>query len=224
MNDLRHSFPGQEADEVVYILTRPHPFSFIGEFLIFLFLEIFSLTGQYLVFAQRMGVITDILVIMLGFFSMFVAMVYFVALIDNYYDISIVTNDRLITIDQEQLFYRKVSELVLTDVQDVSSTVKGFFPTLFDYGDVEIQTAGEKVNFLMSKVAHPREVAMILTDLSDQAEHNVARRKRIPKRNIAGIIDGQIINKDENPVKKGLISLSDYDRLLGKLDDLDATL
>lgn len=221
MNDLKHSFPGQEPDEVVYILTRPHFISFVGEFLVFLFLEVVSLVGQYLIFIQAMGLITDILVGLLGFFSMFMALVYFVALIDNYYDITIVTNDRLVNINQEQLFYRKVSELVLTDVQDVSSTVKGFLPSLFDYGDVDIQTAGERVNFHMSKVAHPREIAMIITDLSDQAEHNVNRRKRIPKRNIAGIIDGQIISKDQAPIEKGLISLSDYDRLLGKQDDID---
>lgn len=56
-------------------------------------------------------------------------------------DIYILTNQRLIDIDQKQLFHRTVAEVPLENLQDVTFEVRGIFPTLLNYGNVEIQTA-----------------------------------------------------------------------------------
>ena len=221
MNDLRHTFPGQEPDEVVYILTRPHFVSFLPNFFVFLFVEFIALFAQYIAYTQRMGVIVDIVIVVLGLFSMFSTIVYFVMFIDDYYDLTVVTNDRLVDIDQEQLFYRKISELSLTDIQDVSSTVKGFLPSMFDYGNVFIQTAGEKTNFHMLNIGHPREVAAMILDLADQAEKKVDKLKRSPRHGVAAVIEGKIINRDTKIDSSGLVSGPDYDRLIEKQKDDD---
>jgi len=48
-----------------------------------------------------------------------------------------------------------VSELEHLRVQDVTTDVKGFFPTLLNYGDVFIQTAGERDRFDFECVPDP---------------------------------------------------------------------
>jgi len=86
--------------------------------------------------------------------------------IDWYLDIWIVTDRRIINIEQHGLFGRTVSELMLYNVQDVTSQIKGFVRTVLDYGDIEIQTASERVRFTFDNVAHPNHVAKRILELA----------------------------------------------------------
>ena len=79
--------------------------------------------------------------------------------IDWYLDIWIVTNERIVNIEQNGLFGRTMSELMLYNVQDVTSEVKGIVPTLLDFGHVHVQTAGEVEHFDFENVPHPAAVA-----------------------------------------------------------------
>jgi hypothetical protein len=63
----------------------------------------------------------------------------FITWIDYYFDVWIITNERIINIEQKNLFIRTTSEVTLTRVQDVTATIGGFFPTLLDFGDVLVQ-------------------------------------------------------------------------------------
>ena len=86
---------------------------------------------------------------------------------DYYLDVWIVTTKRVLNIEQTGLFARVVSELRLYRVQDVTSTVKGVVETLFDFGDVEIQTAGEKTRFLFEEIPHPNRISKSILELSE---------------------------------------------------------
>src|SRR5690606_16606799 len=106
------------------------------------------------------------IVLALGIFELLALLVFVVAILDYYFDIIIVTDRRLVDIDQEQLFYRKISELNLRDVQDTSFHRKGFFPTFLNYGEITIQTAGEKNNFVLNHLRYPSNIAAIISDLA----------------------------------------------------------
>lgn len=58
-----------------------------------------------------------------------------------------VTDENVVDIDQMGIFRNVVSTLRLSRVQDVSVDVKGPMQTLFKYGTISIQTAGEKELF-----------------------------------------------------------------------------
>ncbi len=77
---------------------------------------------------------------------------------DYYLDVWIVTDQKVISVDQQHLFVREISTLQLDKIQDVTVEVKGIIPTLFHFGDILIQTAGEKREFLMLKIAEPQKV------------------------------------------------------------------
>lgn len=85
----------------------------------------------------------------------FVWVTFFVVWTNYYLDTWIVTDKRVIDIEQKGLFNRSVSECHLDRVQDVTTEVKGFLPTLLKYGDVIIQTAGEQGRFVMRNVPDP---------------------------------------------------------------------
>jgi hypothetical protein len=100
-------------------------------------------------------------------FFLFAWLFLFQNFMDYYLDVWIVTTKRVLNIEQTGLFARTVSELRLYRVQDVTSTVKGVMETLFDFGDVEIQTAGEKTRFIFEQIPHPNRVSKSILELSE---------------------------------------------------------
>lgn len=72
----------------------------------------------------------------------------------------VVTGDRLIEIEQLPLGLRqRISEAVLTRVQDIHYRVPNPLAHLLNYGDVAVHTAGESAPFTFRGVARPRELA-----------------------------------------------------------------
>jgi ABC-type sugar transport system permease subunit len=62
----------------------------------------------------------------------------------------IITNNRIIWINQISFLNRAVSEANLAQVQEVNSKTKWFFSNIFNYGDISIQTAWSKVGLSMT--------------------------------------------------------------------------
>ena len=75
--------------------------------------------------------------------------------IDYYFDVWVITDERVLNIEQRGLFTRVISEVHLGRVQDVTTRVEGFVPTLLNYGDIFIQTAGEEKHFHFRNVGDP---------------------------------------------------------------------
>lgn len=85
----------------------------------------------------------------------------------------LVTNQRIVDIDFENLVYKNVAETKLTLVQDVSYTQTGAIRTVFDYGDVLIQTAGTIDNFDLHAVPIPERIVNIVEDLIGKGGRHV---------------------------------------------------
>jgi len=81
-----------------------------------------------------------------------------------------VTTERIIDIDQRGFFIRKLSEIDLNRVQDISVKTTGFLGTILDYGDIEIQSAGTVNKFHFRQVAHPQLVKDKIMKLVIQAK------------------------------------------------------
>ena len=105
----------------------------------------------------------------------------FLEFTDYYLDIWIVTNERIINIEQKGLFTRVASELHLSAVEDTTSEVKGMIHTFLDYGNVHIQTAGERTRFVFKNVPHPERVKEKIVKLmhEDRAKHGREEAKMI---------------------------------------------
>ena len=73
-------------------------------------------------------------------------------------DTWIVTDQRILDNTQHGFFSRTVSELELSRIQDVTVTISGLIPTLLDFGNIEVQTAGSENKFIFLQVPHPQKV------------------------------------------------------------------
>lgn len=84
--------------------------------------------------------------------------VFFVLWTNYYLDILLVTNLRIIDIEQHGLFARDIAEVSLGNVQDIKVEVLGVLPSLLNFGTIHIQTAGEAKEVVVHNVPKPHEV------------------------------------------------------------------
>ena len=88
----------------------------------------------------------------LGLLAIYIVILYllaalmasFVIWFDYYLDVWIVTDKRIIDVEQIGMFRRQTSEFMLSRVQDVTVEIPGFMATLLHYGNLRVQTAGER--------------------------------------------------------------------------------
>ena len=74
-------------------------------------------------------------------------------------DVIIVTNEKIAQVLYKTIFNRKISQLSIGDVQDVTVYQEGVFPRIFKYGTVVIETAGEQANYKFTYVPDPYQRA-----------------------------------------------------------------
>lgn len=80
----------------------------------------------------------------------------------------IVTDRNITQILQYGLFNRKVSQLNMVNVEDVTSIQKGMFSTMFGFGELKIETAGEQSNFHFTYCPRPGYYAKVILNAREQ--------------------------------------------------------
>jgi uncharacterized membrane protein YdbT with pleckstrin-like domain len=80
-------------------------------------------------------------------------------------DVWVITNQRIIDSRQLGYFNRKVEEVTLDKIQDVSVKTKGFFQTFLHYGDLDIQTAGTEPRVIFLQIPNPEVVKRKISEL-----------------------------------------------------------
>jgi uncharacterized membrane protein YdbT with pleckstrin-like domain len=76
----------------------------------------------------------------------------------------IISNKNLTQIIQKGLFRRQVSELSMADVEDVSAAKNGILQTVFNYGDLVVETAGETEKFQFDFCPRPDFYGKVVLD------------------------------------------------------------
>ena len=69
----------------------------------------------------------------------------------------ILTSEKIVQLIQRNIFDRKVSQLSIGDVQDVTVIQKGILSRIFKYGTLIVETAGEQANYTFNYVPFPYE-------------------------------------------------------------------
>lgn len=83
-----------------------------------------------------------------------------------------VTTDKIAQVLYTSIFNRKVSQLVLGDVQDITVEQKGPFARIFKFGTLVIETAGEQNNYVFTYAPDPYVCSKIISAAHEQ---NIAR-------------------------------------------------
>lgn len=87
-----------------------------------------------------------------------------------YFHVFIITDERVIDINFFNLLYKEVSEAKIDNIEDVTYRQGGVVRALLNFGDVNMQTAGEKREFAIEDVPWPGRVVKILNELKLEEE------------------------------------------------------
>jgi hypothetical protein len=68
-----------------------------------------------------------------------------------YFDVFVVTDERIIDIDFNNLIYKNITSTKIDNIEDVTYNVSGAIQSLFNFGQVLIQTAGTGVSMAARK-------------------------------------------------------------------------
>jgi uncharacterized membrane protein YdbT with pleckstrin-like domain len=97
-----------------------------------------------------------------------------------YLSVQIITDMRMVDVDQSGLFRRKVTEIQIENVEEVTSSAHGILATIFNFGNVLVQTSSAINEFSFENVAHPEQVKKLILDLYEQ--HRKATAKNPEKK------------------------------------------
>lgn len=162
-------FPGIMPDEKVYIVVREHWFHFLIKVLVWGLLVVFGIVFAYFgpEYVPFFFTGTALLVMKLigSIYLIFLAVYIFLVFVIHYLNVHIITNMRVVDIDQKGLFSHTFSELHINKLEDATSQVNGFFGTIFNFGNVLIQTAGASEQFDFEHVPEPSKLVKIILDL-----------------------------------------------------------
>lgn len=157
-----YRFENQNPDEEIILVLRAHPVTLIPWIInsIFLFAVLISLNfllpkflnaGQIL-FLDIFGIAFILAYIWFNFLSWF-------------FNIGIVTSSRIIDVDFHAVIYREITATHLSKIEDVTAKSGGFIASVFNFGNVFVQTAGSEINIEFINIPRPVDATKIINDL-----------------------------------------------------------
>jgi len=164
-------FETQEAEEIVVLFLRQHLIVNLGWVLLAILL-IFAPIVVFPLIISALGLTIAVPpnYLFIGALFWYVGTFGFVLakFLGWYFNIYIITNERIVDIDFYYLLYKHFSQAELTKIQDLSYVSGGIVATFFHYGNVRIQTAGEMPNLEFDRVPRPDKVVETIRSLADQ--------------------------------------------------------
>lgn len=147
---MAHEFEGQYEDEDVKIVFHQHPIVMRKPLVFFLLILVITMlpfsfypTQSWTWYLLGLGVLAGLFIFAYAWMSW-------------YFSVYIVTDQRIIHIEQRGFFHRQVVELGLDKVQNVNYEIPGFTATLFKFGTIIVQTfVGDLV---LDTIHHPEKV------------------------------------------------------------------
>ncbi len=169
-NPEKIRYTQQEADEHIELLLRQHKFTTLSWMIV-------ALAGIIVPFflpfldSQFFGVLPqipgEIILIALILWYMLVTAYILEHFLYWYFNIYIVTNLHLVDVTMSSLLSKTTTEILFEDVQSARTRVSGIFGSLFNFGDVIIETAADRQNIQFLSVPSPDMVAERIQELQE---------------------------------------------------------
>jgi len=163
--NTEYEFENQRPDEKIILVKKRHPWVLFKAGLVMLLVIILVLIS-FLIWGVSSISIT-VLIIGLVFLTFFLLGRFFVY--NN--DLFIITNHRIINIDQSGFFTRRVSEAELENIQNVTYVIKGPIRSLLNFGDIEVSTAGNTPGLVFRNVENPHFVQERIVELQKKSRN-----------------------------------------------------
>ncbi len=154
-----------DQEEKIISTFRKHNFYIILE--IFFLIVLGALPAFIFLFTKLIKIEagTEILGLYVFFYFLFVSFLWLIGFYSwtNYYlDLWILTDKRLVSVDQKGFFSREVSSIRLDKIQDINIETHGLLDTVLGIGIIKVQSAGTDREFIMYGMRNPTEVKDII--------------------------------------------------------------
>ena len=161
-------FENKDPEEKVILLLRKHPITNLGWVMMTFLLLIapaFISSFQFfeaLPFGLKIILTLTWYLVTFGFaYEKFLTW---------FFSVNIVTDERLFDVEFVNLIYRKMTDAQIDRIQDVTVQMGGGIRTMFNFGDLIIQTASEIPEIEFEAVPEPDKVAKVLRELRVEEE------------------------------------------------------
>lgn len=174
-------FTGQDANEKVLLLLRRHWITNLGWLLTAILLILMPFIVPILTIAlgfdvTRFGLPASYVFMLTVFWYLITATFIFESYLNWYSNVYIVSNKKIIDVDFYGILHVSVTQAPVSNVEDVTYSTRGIYQTVLDFGQVLIQTAGEKENLEFDQVPKPAHVQDVVSDLVTEARNVVPKQ------------------------------------------------
>ena len=164
-----------EENERILLVLHRHWFVLVRELsaavlMIFAGIMAYSMRSLWYTLGNT-ETVNAVVLFLLSLYTLLILALSFAIWINYRLDVWIVTTKRVVDVEQRGLFNREVSEFLVANIQDITTDVPTMIMTLFDFGNMTIQTAGQK-NFTVHEIPHLEKAKQIILDCSRKAHRN----------------------------------------------------
>lgn len=165
------SFQTQKPHEKIILFLRSHFITNLSWIIVSIVLIIVPLilviflNNTHLPFFSS-EVTTRFTVVFILLYYLIVFSYVFLSFLSWFYNVFIVTTERILDIDYSDIVVHNMAETKLNHIEDVRYTQSGFIPSFIDYGNLFVQTAGTEENFEAFSIPKPAEATDIITQLT----------------------------------------------------------
>jgi len=165
---MKKYFPNQQPNEKILYAIRHHWFLYIPN-IVFSFLVVAGLIGVGMLFllnfASLDGINIEIFTVAASMVILTATLLLLHGFVDQYLDLLIITDERVIDIKQNGFFKQKTKELHHVDITDVETEISGVFGVYLKFGDLTIKTGSEHEEVHIDAIPRAAKVARMLMDL-----------------------------------------------------------
>ena len=161
-----YQFRGQRPDEEVVLVTKQHVWLLIPIFaVVIIIIGLIALTFWWFGASSVTSAVIFGTVIIGGIYSF----LFWFSWNNSDY---IVTNQRVIKIDQNSMFNRVISEAEIHRIQEISTEIKGPIRTMLNFGTVKIKTASDNSRLDLDDVTNPYDVQQAIVQIQKKSSEN----------------------------------------------------
>jgi hypothetical protein len=168
----RSLYPSQQPNEKIYLVVREH---WIRPAIKIFFILLAAVAPRLILLAMAnaginvLAIFPESIILFASVFYQLLLLFALFAVFTLYYlNVHIVSEERIVDIDQVGLLRHVISELNIETIEDVSSSTTGLLGNLLDYGTVFVQTAGAQERFEFRNVPHPGAINKLILELYEQ--------------------------------------------------------
>lgn len=159
--DIR--FDTQSEEEKIMLLLRKHVITNVPWILLVILMMMAPFLLNFFPLLDFMPANFQVMALIIWY--LLIISIIFEQFLIWFFNVYIITDERVVDFDFHSLLYKSVTEAKINKIQDKTYTMGGLVRTIFNYGDIKIQTAGAVPEIDFDAVPCPSDVIKKLEEL-----------------------------------------------------------